>query len=75
MGKVKGPIVSDKKPSGQTSRVGRPLYENPDGSYYSEVTVTFPFESKENFRSKCIHSWLQYPGDNTKTIGYAMVEY
>jgi hypothetical protein len=51
MGKVKGPIVSDKKPSGQTSRVGRPLYENPDGSYYSEVTVTFPFEGK----------WLTFP--------------
>ena len=51
MGEVKGPIVSDKKPSGQTSRVGRPLYENPDGSYYSEVTVTFPFEGK----------WLTFP--------------
>jgi hypothetical protein len=51
MGEVKGPTVSDKKPSGQTSRVGRPLYENPDGSYYSEVTVTFPFEGK----------WLTFP--------------
>ena len=51
MGEVKEPIVSDKKPSGQTSRVGRPLYENPDGSYYSEVTVTFPFEGK----------WLTFP--------------
>ena len=51
MGEVKGPTVSGKKPSGQTSRVGRPLYENPDGSYYSEVTVTFPFEGK----------WLTFP--------------
>ena len=41
-----GGMVSD-----QTSRVGRPLYENPDGSYYSEVTVTFPFEGK----------WLTFP--------------
>ena len=51
MREVKGPTVSGKKPSGQTSRVGRPLYENPDGSYYSEVTVTFPFEGK----------WLTFP--------------
>jgi hypothetical protein len=43
--------VQTMQEGGLTSRVGRPLYANPDGSYYSEKTVTFPFDGK----------WLTFP--------------